>query len=144
MTACEFPAVRSWWWRLCRRLFVLLIPTNRVLITPSSRKFAIKAARKNRARVMPNHLQTPHRIFQVPELLSFVCRCASPDARTALLRVSHMFFNVAAPISWENVFGVHYILRLLSGATVTTETLSKNKPLILVVRSLPTLWYCKL
>lgn len=66
---------------------------------------------------MPNSIRVLHRITQIPELIELICRHADPRSRTSLLRVSRSFFDVAAPIVWEKVSGVHNILTLLPGVT---------------------------
>lgn len=71
---------------------------------------------------MPNFTHPPHRILQIPELLSLICRHSVPRAQTCLLRVSRTFFDSAAPVVWENVSGVHNLLVLLPGVTVTRST----------------------
>ncbi|KAF8598194.1 hypothetical protein BDV93DRAFT_609980 [Ceratobasidium sp. AG-I] len=68
---------------------------------------------------MPSSEPRLHRIFEVPELVRFICKYSSISQRARLARVSRSFFNIAVPFVWERVNGVHRILKILPGATVS-------------------------
>ncbi|KAF8593305.1 hypothetical protein BDV93DRAFT_254995 [Ceratobasidium sp. AG-I] len=68
---------------------------------------------------MASHEPRLHRIFEVPELVGFVCKYSSSSQRTHLARVSRSFFNIAAPFVWGQVDGAHRILKLIPGVTVS-------------------------
>ncbi|KAF8598197.1 hypothetical protein BDV93DRAFT_341890 [Ceratobasidium sp. AG-I] len=68
---------------------------------------------------MASHEHRLHRIFEVPELVGFVCKYSSISQRARLARVSRSFFNISALFVWEQVDGAHRILKLLPGVAVS-------------------------
>lgn len=68
---------------------------------------------------MEDHTHTSRRISQVPELVGFICRCSDYHTRKTMLQVSRQFFETAAPVVWEKVVGVHFLMHLLPGFTAT-------------------------
>lgn len=86
---------------------------------------------------MMTHRSSSQRLFELPELLAFVCRFSCIDQRARLLCVSRSLFNIAAPLVWEKVAGADRLLSLLPGVTVTakeTDT-SSFRNIRIIVRS---------
>lgn len=77
-----------------------------------------------------------HRVCEVPELLSFICRYSSLRTQVRMLQVSHSFFDIVAPIVWERVEGVHHLLKLLPGVTAV-ESIRPTRDGFIII-TLPT------
>ncbi|KAG8707447.1 hypothetical protein FRC09_001823 [Ceratobasidium sp. 395] len=56
---------------------------------------------------------TAHKLFEVPELLGIIYGYTERRRRPRLLRISRAFFLAGAPLIWEEVVGIQFILRLL-------------------------------
>ncbi|CAE6493492.1 unnamed protein product [Rhizoctonia solani] len=79
------------------------------------------------------------RVAQIPELLRFIHRHATPGTRTSLLQVSRSFFSTGAPIMWESVEGVHNLLRLIPNTAIVASAMGISYKLIITLPSAPDL-----
>lgn len=60
-------------------------------------------------------MTTAQRLIETPELLRAICELSESADQACLLCVSQLFFDIAAPVVWQNVAGVHNLLALLPG-----------------------------
>ncbi|EUC63987.1 hypothetical protein RSOL_434050 [Rhizoctonia solani AG-3 Rhs1AP] len=79
------------------------------------------------------------RVAQIPELLRFIHRHATPGTRTSLLQVSRSFFSTGAPIMWESVEGVYNLLRLIPNTDIVASAMGISYKLIITLPSTPDL-----
>lgn len=67
-------------------------------------------------------MRISQRFVETPEILGIVCKLSEDSDQARLLRVSQLFFDIAAPVVWESVTGVHNLLALLPGVVSGTGT----------------------
>ncbi|KAG8764395.1 hypothetical protein FRC12_008113 [Ceratobasidium sp. 428] len=60
---------------------------------------------------------TTHKLFKVPELLTIICDYSGCRRSPHLLGISRAFFLAGLPSIWEQVVGVHNLLKLLPGVS---------------------------
>ncbi|KAG8699685.1 hypothetical protein FRC09_006460, partial [Ceratobasidium sp. 395] len=64
------------------------------------------------------HVDQSHNIFDIPELLSYICGFFEPNELGPFAQTCHTVFRVTVPILWETVNGVHKLLALLPNVSI--------------------------
>jgi hypothetical protein len=65
-------------------------------------------------------MSAPYKTLTNPALLRHICLFSESSDYSELLRVSRLFFKVAAPLVWENIHGVETLLLLVPGVKCLT------------------------